>query len=210
MRIKTISLSWFRGAAGEAVFAADTKSAVVYGPNGSGKSSFVDAVEHVLKGGRVGHLSHEYSGRRQERGIINTHVPSGETCGHSIILPDGSKVVTTINEDGSSSLTGAEHVGMPEWDYKRTVLRQDEVAEFISSRKGDKYSTLVPLLDLQSREVAAENIRQLAKSIEERPSLKEKKQSLYQARSERESQSAKMTNDQIWTLIRGLHKNSPG
>ena len=29
---------------------------VVYGLNGSGKSSFVDAVEYVLKDGKIGHL----------------------------------------------------------------------------------------------------------------------------------------------------------
>jgi chromosome segregation ATPase len=73
MRIKAISLSWFRGAAAEATLDTRAKSVVVYGPNGSGKSSFVDAVEYVLEGGRIGHLSHEYSGRKQEKGIINTH-----------------------------------------------------------------------------------------------------------------------------------------
>jgi energy-coupling factor transporter ATP-binding protein EcfA2 len=128
MRINAICLSWFRGAAAEATLEANSKSVVVYGPNGSGKSSFVDAVEYVLERGRIGHLSHEYSGRKQEKGVLNTHAPSDEKCGYNITFADGSKLGISINRDGSASLSGADHVGMPDWDYKRTVLRQDEVA----------------------------------------------------------------------------------
>lgn len=206
MRINTICLKWFRGAAFEAVLEANSKSVVVYGPNGSGKSSFVDAVEYVLERGRIGHLSHEYSGRKQEKGMLNTHAPSGERCGYMITFADGSKLAVSITRDGNASLSGADHVRMPEWDYKRIVLRQDEVAAFISSRKGDKYSALLPLLNLQSLEIAAENLRQLAKTIEQRPSVKEKKQLLHQLRSEQVSQFKSLMENQVWTLIRGLHK----
>ncbi|MDO8700505.1 MAG: AAA family ATPase, partial [Deltaproteobacteria bacterium] len=62
MRIKSIELEWFRGAADPVTIEPDCKSLVVYGANGSGKSSFVDAVEYVLNDGKIGHLSHEYSG----------------------------------------------------------------------------------------------------------------------------------------------------
>jgi DNA repair exonuclease SbcCD ATPase subunit len=205
MRIDTICLSWFRGAAAEATFEANSKS-VVYGSNGSGKSSFVDAVEYTLEGGRIGHLSHEYSGRKQEKGILNTHAQPTDKCGYYITFMDGSKLRVSINQDGSASLSGADHVGMPNWDYKRTVLRQDEVAAFISARKGDKYSALLPLLDLQSLEIAAENLRQLIKALEQQPSTREKKRLLYQLRSDRDSQFPNLMEEQIWTLIRGLHK----
>lgn len=60
MRIKSIKLAWFRGAADGVTLDTESKSIVVYGENGSGKSSFVDAVEHVLNDGRVGHLAHEH------------------------------------------------------------------------------------------------------------------------------------------------------
>ena len=46
-----------------------------YGANGAGKSSFTDALEYILADGRIGHLSHEYSGSRQQRGLRNTHAP---------------------------------------------------------------------------------------------------------------------------------------
>ena len=71
MRVNSIKLQWFRGAATEVPLDTSSKSVVVYGPNGSGKSSFIDAVEYVIHKGKLEHLTHEYSGRRQEKGIIN-------------------------------------------------------------------------------------------------------------------------------------------
>ena len=62
MRIKSIELAWFRGAAGPVSLEPNCNSMVVYGENGSGKSSFVDAVEYVLNGGGIEHLKTEYSG----------------------------------------------------------------------------------------------------------------------------------------------------
>ena len=55
MRIKSIQLSWFRGAADPVALEPNSKSMVVYGENGSGKSCFVDAVEYVLNDGKIGH-----------------------------------------------------------------------------------------------------------------------------------------------------------
>jgi len=50
-------------------------------------------------------------------------------------------------------------------------LRQDEVAEFIRSRKGEKYSGLLPLFGLHDLEVAIENLRQLVRAIERKSAL---------------------------------------
>jgi hypothetical protein len=69
---------------------------------------------------------------------------------------------------------------MQDWDYRRIVLRQDEVAEFIRSRKGEKYSALLPLFGLHELEVAAENLRQLAKSVETQAKLPQKQGALGQ------------------------------
>ena len=71
MRINAIELTWFRGAADTVTLEPKGRSIVVYGENASGKSCFVDAIEHVLNEGRIEHLAHEYSGKRQEKGIIN-------------------------------------------------------------------------------------------------------------------------------------------
>lgn len=71
MRIKSLSLAWFRGAADPVTLDLNCKSMVVYGINGSGKSSFIDAVEYVLHNGRIEHLRHEYSSPNQANGITN-------------------------------------------------------------------------------------------------------------------------------------------
>ena len=66
MRLDSIRLSWFRGAADEVILRSDSRNVVVYGSNGSGKSSFVDGLEYIIRNGRISHLAHEYSGKRQE------------------------------------------------------------------------------------------------------------------------------------------------
>ena len=90
MRIKSIQLAWFRGAAYPVSLEPDCKSMVVYGANGSGKSSFVDAVEYVLNDGKIGHLIHEYSGTRQVKALPNTHKPTEATTELRIKFQDGS------------------------------------------------------------------------------------------------------------------------
>ena len=112
MRIKSIQLAWFRGAADPVSLDPDCKSMVVYGLNGSGKSSFVDAVEFVLNDGKIGHLTHEYSGSHQERAILNTHRPQGRRTELTIKFKDNSEHKTEIKQNGSFSSSGAESAAM--------------------------------------------------------------------------------------------------
>ena len=204
MRIKAIGLSWFRGAATPVSLQLDCKSVVVYGMNGSGKSSFVDAVEFVLKDGKIGHLAHEYSGKRQENAIPNTHKPGGQVAELSITFEDASELKIALQQ--SCSWTSSESAAMHAWDYRRTVLRQDEVAAFIHDTKGGKYSALLPLLGLHSLEVAAENLRQLVKSIEEASRLREINVSLKEIEAKRKvTFGTKSDLDDIFREIEGLH-----
>src|ERR1039457_5679508 len=106
MRIESIALAWFRGAADSVALDAGSKSIVVYGENGSGKSSFVDAVEHVLNAGRIGHLAHEYSGKHQEKAIINTHCPEGKSAEFEVKFKDASKLRVGIQRNGTSTSSG--------------------------------------------------------------------------------------------------------
>jgi len=205
MRIKSIQLEWFRGAADPVTLEPDCKSLVVYGANGSGKSSFVDAVEYVLSDGKIGHLSNEYSGRHQEKAVPNTHKPKARKASLRIKFKDDSELKTEINENGSFTSTGAEAVAMGTWDYRRTVLRQDEVSRFIHDTKGNKYSALLPLLGLDQMEVAAENLRQLARSIENESKLKERRIILTQIGETRKTAFGTHSDDQILKTIEDLH-----
>lgn len=205
MRIKAIQLSWFRGAADPVSIEPNCKSMVVYGVNGSGKSSFVDAVEYVLNDGKIGHLAHIYSGKRQEKAIPNTHKPQGRKIELRIKFKDNSELKTEITQDGSPTSSGAEAVAMPSWDYRRTVLRQDEVGEFIHDTKGGKYSALLPLLGLHHMEVAVENLRQLAKSVTEQSKLREIKVMLKQVETKRKATFGTDSDEQILAKISKLH-----
>lgn len=205
MRIKAIRLSWFRGAADPVSLEPGCKSMVVYGANGSGKSSFADAVEYVLNDGKIGHLAHEYSGKRQEKAVPNTHKPEGRKTELSITFKDDSELKVEIQKDGSWTKSGGEAAAMGTWDYQRTVLRQHEVAAFIHDTKGGKYSALLPLLGLQQMEVAAENLRQLGKSVEEEATLRETKASLKTVEAKRKSIFDADSHAQILARVEELH-----
>ena len=206
MRIKDIGLSWFRGAANPVSLQLDCKSVVVYGMNGSGKSSFVDAVEFVLKDGKIGHLAHEYSGKRQENAIPNTHKPEDQAAELSITFEDASELKIALQQSCSWTSSGGETAAMRTWDYRRTVLRQDEVAAFIHDTKLGRYSALLPLLGLHPMEVAAENLRQLVKSIEEASRLRETNVRLKEIEAKRKVTFGTNSDlDEILREIEGLH-----
>ena len=205
MRIKAIWLSWFRGAADPVALEPDCKSMLIYGANGSGKSSFVDAVEFVIKDGKIGHLAHEYSGKRQEKAIPNTHKPQGEKTIFSIKFKDALEIKTEFQLDGSWMISGEEAVDMGSWDYRRTVLRQDEVASFIHDTKGGKYSALLSLLGLHHLEMAAENLRQLEKAVDEISKLREVKSNLRELQTRRLGTFGTDSDSQVIAKIEDLH-----
>ena len=207
MRIEAIQMSWFRGAADPVSLESNCKSLVVYGENGSGKSCFVDAVEYVLNNGKIGHLTHEYSGKHQEKAIHNTHKPKGQKTELRIRFENDSELKLVINSDGSFTSSGAETIAMNTWNYGRTVLRQDEVAAFIHDTKGVKYSALLPLFGLHQMEIAAENLRQLAKSVEQQSKLKEAKTILSGTKAKRTKTFGADIDDQILKKIEALHSS---
>ncbi len=175
MKINSISLSWFRGASDRAILNTDLKNVVVYGSNGSGKSSFSDAIEYIVSRGKIGHLTHEYSGSKQEKGVINTCAPEGYSCSTIRIAFEGDfSVDVEIKPDGTPTFSSnpddlVEFIQT--WELERLILRQDEVASFIQKTKGVKYSVLLPLLGLANLERATENIRGLRRSVEDESKL---------------------------------------
>jgi len=174
MRIERIEMSWFRGAGRGAKLEAKAKSVAVYGANGSGKSTFADAIEYVVSGGRLGHLAHEYSGRRQVLGIRNTHAPNGEESAVHLCLEGQAQIKAVIASSGGVAMEGEPDgalAAVQEWDLRTVLLRQDEVAAFIHARKSSKYSVLLPLLGLDEMEQAAQNMHQLGRAIEKRGEL---------------------------------------
>lgn len=162
MRLTKVELVWFRGAAAKAELILDGGSAVVFGTNGSGKSTFVDGVEVCMTGGKVGHLIHEYSGRYQDKGLINTRRPDGVSAKATVSLSDQTAASlewvkgAPLSNDSSS---------IKSWDYSRTILRQDDITQFIRASKTDRYSAVLPLLGLSHLETVAENLRKTQREV---------------------------------------------
>ena len=204
MRIDSINLSWFRGAAASVTLDCQLKSLVVYGQNAAGKSSFVDAVEYAVSNGKIDHLAHEYSGTKQERAVPNTHTPQDANTGFTATFKDGEECRVAIARNGTHTRTGA--VDMASWDYRRTVLRQDEISRFIHSSKGSKYSDLLPLLGLGELEIAAENLRQLCKSVEQHSKLKEKRGAAGEISRKRKQAFGNASDHDIVSKVGTLHK----
>lgn len=205
MRIKSIQLSWFRGAAEPVSLELDCTSVVVYGTNGSGKSSFVDAIEYLLNEGKIRHLAHEYSGKRQEKAIPNTHTPKGRIIELDVVFKDDADLRTVIAANGTAATTGSGADRLRTWDCRRTILRQDEVASFIHDTKGGKYSALLPLLGLSQLESAAENLRQLAKSVEEQARIRETRARLKDVEAKRKAVFGAGSDADLCARIDHLH-----
>jgi energy-coupling factor transporter ATP-binding protein EcfA2 len=204
VRLKAVTLTWFRGAAHRVTLDAKGKSVVVYGENAAGKSSFVDAIEYAIHG-KLGHLSHEYSGYRQEKAVPNTHTPIDAATELALGFKDGSELHIGISRDGTHTRHGAESVNIPSWDYRRIVLRQDEVSRFIHERKGDKYSALLPLFGLGDLEVAAENLRQLAKAVGQKAGVERKQGELRVAKQRRKEVFGEKSDEEIESEVAELH-----
>jgi hypothetical protein len=203
VRIESIDLAWFRGAAESATLKCGSKSLVVYGQNAAGKSSFVDAVEYAVSNGKIDHLAHEYSGTRQEKAVPNTHTPQDRSTGLSIKFKNGAEHRVAIARNGSHTRSGA--VDMAGWDYRRTILRQDEIARFIHSNKGSKYSDLLPLLGLGELEIAAENLRHLYKSVEQQSKIKENRGAEEEIARKRKLSFGNATDEDIEAKVAALH-----
>ena len=197
MRMKSLDLAWFRGAADPVTLDLNCKSMVVYGNNGSGKSSFVDAVEYVLNKGRIEHLKHEYSSSHQANGIPNTHKPQTSQTALRIEFEDDSDVQINFMPNGTSKKAGLKQTPMDEWEYRQTVLRQDEVSAFIHNTKGEKYSALLPLFGLQNMEIAAENLRQITRILRTEARLAEKQTNLKQIEQLRTEVFGTLTDEEI-------------
>ncbi len=196
MRLRTITLSWFRGAADQSSLALNGRSVAVFGANGAGKSSFVDAVEAILCSGKVGHLSHEYSGRNQERGLINTARPIGVNADVCVELADGSASGLRWGK-GAAVKYAAGSTTLSDWAYRRTALRQEELSGFIQSTKGAKYSAVLPLLGLSHLEVVAENLHKLVKAIERKSGVSDLKQKVLLSQEQRQEVFAEQTDAEL-------------
>jgi DNA repair exonuclease SbcCD ATPase subunit len=205
MKIKTIDLSWFRGSADSILLDTKGKSVVIYGENGAGKSSFVDAIEYALNKGRIAHLAHEFSGKNQEKAIHNVNKPDREKTKFEITFENNTNLVIEIENNGKFTFNGTSQGVIDKWNYRKTVLRQNEVSEFVHDTKGEKYSTLLPLFGLDELINISENIHELIKATESKSDLKVKESQIAQTIAQREKLFGSATDQDITQRIKELY-----
>jgi hypothetical protein len=170
----------------------------------------VDAIEYLVRNGKIQHLAHEYSGKKQERAVINTHKPPGAQCSVVVQFVDGSSLKMDIRHDGSFLKFGDPTLEIAHWDWSRLVLRQDEVAAFINATKGEKYSSLLPLIGLRELEFAAENLRVLGRSLRKEADLATKQTTLDQLRARHKVEFGDSESATILGELHALHRQYCG
>jgi hypothetical protein len=173
MKVNSLELCWFRGASSKATLECNHSNIVIYGLNGSGKSSFVDSIEYLIDG-KIEHLRHEYSGRKQEKSIRNTLMPSGTDSIIELTSNKGS-IKMEIKSNGATKICYDPPSFKEEFNkltLEKYVLRQDQLSNFIHKPKGEKYSVLLPLLGLGDYDQTEKNIETLIKTIREKSQLK--------------------------------------
>src|SRR5579863_7729054 len=121
---------------------------------------------------------------------------------------DNAELKTEIKDDGTANASGPKAATIPAWDYRRAVLRQVEVASFIHATKGEKYSALLPLFGLHPMEIAAENLRQLAKNADSLSRIERSKIILNQVRARRRATFGTDTDEDILEKVATLHRQS--
>lgn len=209
MKIEKIELSWFRGGSASAELCTSSRNVLVYGSNGSGKSSFVDAIEYVIGNEKIEHLAHEYSGHKQILGIRNTSTPDDMPSRIALGFDDASTLSAQIDATGHATYSENPD-GLLErirgWNLRRTVLRQDEVADFIEATKGEKYSVVLPLLGLSDVETVAENLRKLRLEIEDQANLTEAETRLQTLTETTKTRLGGLERDFVLSLISDIER----
>jgi AAA15 family ATPase/GTPase len=207
MQIESIELSWFRGSGEAVLLNSQGKSVVIYGTNGAGKSSFADAFEYIVKNGKIGHLSHEYSGSHQLFGVRNTHAPESVASKLQVNFQEGKSLTFTIQPDGTF---GAQCIPLnllseiQSWNLESLILRQDKVADFIHATKGEKYSVLLPLLGLEGLEQSATNLKSIQKALIDRGKIEQKKQRLTDLKQSALSVLPDLNQETLYEVINSL------
>ncbi len=145
------------------------------------------------------------AGENRRKGISNTSTPEHQKTRIKLQLNDSSELEVEIDEKGNSCSSGNPTDDPRSWNYRRTVLRQDEVSDFIKETKANKYSALLPLLGFEEMEMAAGNLHTLARKVESESNLKVSKASIAEvARRQASAEAIDSLANQIEAAARHL------
>lgn len=183
MRVKTLTVSGFRGLPRSATFDLDADAVIVAGANGTGKTSMFDAILWAMAGS-IGRLGTE------EGQLVSRYSPSGEARVELVLESPAESTLTIVRRfDGESHLSVAvgddtpksgsaaestlfealwpEASSAPEpWEAlsrsltRATYLQQDAVREFVEAEEEQQR------FDVVSELVGAGRVGELQRQLE--------------------------------------------
>ncbi len=173
-KIRSISISGFRGVRKSLSLKPNANSCLVYGDNGTGKTTMADAIEWLYFD-KVKHLSSEEVGKKGE-GIRNIHLDDAADAKVNVEFSDSKLNCTKVLEmngdklQSSTSNKSAEFVEyLQSSEQENLILRYSDLVSFVLSTKGEKLRTLSEIIGFgditKARDVLQKVYRQLSRDI---------------------------------------------
>jgi len=178
MRLKSITISAFRGFNRELTLTLDSGVVVFYGLNGSGKSSLTEAVEWLFWGDiarqRLCKCKSEYQFQEY---IRNIHAdPGAETFVEIIGIINGEehtiKRTRSARSKRSADIISIDGVKVDDYtslhislgDHQRPMLAQAEIRAIVDTEQKERWEQLSRLLGLDSCSILRSELQGLANS----------------------------------------------
>jgi len=172
-KIKTLSISGYRGIKDRLSLNLDKKSILLYGDNGSGKSSITDAIEWFYFD-EVNHLKSEETGATKGKGSMR-NIFIGDSVDSLINiefydskLSSEKKINSKLKIETSNS--SDEFTGYIEkTKTENLILRYKDLGKFIIATKKEKLDTLQEVIGFgkvgELRDLLKKNAARIAKQI---------------------------------------------
>ena len=156
-RIEKLSLSGFRGASKPVDVNIDVAKplAIIFGENGTGKSSIIDGIDFVC--------NKKFGSVRTHSGTKNEHVISLKCASEALavcLAAEGGQTWTGKLNKGEPAVTG------PGTPPLATILRRNQITEFIDKTPAVRYDALKIFLSLPGIESSEESLKNCLNDIE--------------------------------------------
>ncbi len=173
-KIRSISISGFRGVRKTLSLQPNANSCLVYGDNGTGKTTLADAIEWLYFD-KVKHLSSEEVGKKGE-GLRNIHLGDAADAEVNVEFSDSKLNCTKVLEmDGDKLQSSISNKSTELVEYlqfseqENLLLRYSELVSFVLSTKGEKLRTLSEIIGFgditKTRDILQKVYRQLSRDI---------------------------------------------
>lgn len=172
-KVKTLSISGYRGIKDRLSLNLDKKSILLYGDNGSGKSSITDAIEWFYFD-EVNHLKSEETGATKGKGSMR-NIFIGDSVDSLINIEFDDSKLSSEKKINSKLKIETSNTSEEFTDYiqntktENLILRYKDLGKFIIATKKEKLDTLQEVIGFgkvgELRDLLKKNAARIAKQI---------------------------------------------